>query len=97
MDVIKRQTRLQSLDLKSNYFSTEQTNKLLAFLIDSECTDTIEDLNLMFTADLSSTEGCKLILLLIDRALSLKKCNIKQNDENDKRVFVEVKYAQGSD
>ena len=66
-------------------------------MINSECSDTIEDLNLMFTADFSSKENCELILQLIDRALSLKKCNIKQNDENDKRVFVEIKYAQESD
>ena len=47
----------------------------------------------MFTASFSTDKACELIAQLIDKARNLCKCNIIQNDENDRRVIVDVKFA----
>ena len=66
MDFISQQICLQSLDLKSNFFTADQTTQLLKHLTTSSSSDTIEDLNLMFTANFGTKESCELIAKLID-------------------------------
>ena len=74
---IQDQTKLKKIKLSYNYMSSSVTEQVLSALLESGSIDTIQEIWLSLSADLSSDKACTLFAQIIDRAPLLEKFNIR--------------------
>ena len=95
-DFIGRQQCLRTLRLRRNEFSSEASDEILHHLVESPALQTIQDVNLFYSANFDSDVSVQALATLLANAPALKVINIG-HQQGTRKVNVEVKYATAVD
>ena len=64
------------LDMSENYFSNAVTNELLRRIVETPVRRSLKELRMAASFDFTSIESCKKLANLLNRAESIKLCDI---------------------